>query len=315
MRSYTNIILIFVTLFIFVGVSAIRASSDFSGDFLNLGGGARGIALGSSFVAISDDATSTYWNPSGLTAITKKNLHLMHSERYSGQVKHDYIAYAFPTAKAYQWGIGLLRVAVPNIAFTQLSDPGASLSETNRPIVTSTETSADYAIYVSGAKYLRERWSVGTSIKIIYRTISTYQAQGIGLDLGSQFLLRPNVKIGFILRDATNTSIHWNTDATDKVKPSLILGGSYTIRPFGGKTIIATSTYTGRSTNKNSKPFPFSASIEHTHNIMALRFSHEDDRQNIGIGLQPYPSIGMDMTYIQHEELDSTYQLSANISF
>ncbi|MEE3233014.1 MAG: UPF0164 family protein [Candidatus Latescibacterota bacterium] len=315
MRGYTNLILIFSTLFISFGVSAIHASSDFSGDFLNLGGGARGIALGNSFVAISDDATSTYWNPSGLTSVTNKQLHLMHSERFSGQVKHDFIAYAFPTSNRYQWGFGLLRVAVPDIAFTRLSDPGAGLSETNRPIVTSIETSADYAIYFSGAKRLREHWSVGTSIKIIYRTISTYQAHGIGLDIGSHFLLQPNLRIGLILRDATNTTIHWNTDADDKINPTLILGASYTIQPFGGRTIIAASTKGGRSANNNSNPFPFSASIEHTHNILALRFGHEDGQQNIGIGLQPYPSISMDVTYIQHEELDSTYQLSANISF
>ena len=315
MRRYTNLFLKSLILFLSFGVTVTRASSDFSGNFLELGGGARGTALGNSYVAISNDATSAYWNPSGLTSVTKKQLHLMHSERFSGQVKHDFLAYSVPTSKAFNWGIGFLRIAVPDIAFTQLSNPSSNLSETNRPIITSTETSADHAIYVSGAKYLREKWSIGTSLKFIYRTIADYRAHGIGLDIGSQLFLRPNFKLGFILRDVTNTTIHWNTNAEDNINPSLICAGSYTIHPFGGTTLLAAATKLGGTKFKGSGIFPFSISIEHSHSVMAMRFSSENNQKNFGIGFEPYHLKTVDITYTQHQELDSTYQLSANISF
>ena len=313
--SHYTLLLIRSTFFLFLSTSLIFASSSFSGDFLNLGGGARGIALGRSYVAVSDDATSTYWNPSGLIGVTNKQLHLMHSERFSGQIKHDFIAYALPLSKDYTVGIGLLRVAVPDILFTTLSNSSASLSETNRPVVASTETSADYAVYISGAKRLQKRFNVGASIKIIHRTISTYQANGVGLDIGARFVVTPNIQIGLILRDATNTAIRWNTDAKDTINPSLIVGSSYRINPFGGSSLLAFSIKANESSQENSNLFPFSASIEHSHNILAVRFCHEDSQQNIGIGLKPYSSIGIDITYTQHKELESTYQLSANFSF
>jgi len=313
--SHYTLLLIRSTFFLFFSTRLILASSSFSGDFLNLGGGARGIALGRSYVAISDDATSTYWNPSGLIGVTKKQLHLMHSERFSGQIKHDFIAYALPLSKSYKVGIGLLRVAVPDIAFTRLSNPSASLSETNRPFIASTETSADYAVYISGAKRFRKRFNVGASIKIIHSAISTYQANGVGLDIGARFIVTPDIQIGLILRDATNTAIRWNTDAEDTISRSFILGSSYRINPFGGSSILAFSIKAHESSHENSNPFPFSASVEHSHNILAVRFCHEDNQQNIGIGLKPYSSIGIDITYTQHKDLESTYQLSANLSF
>ena len=313
--SHYTLLFIISTFFLFLSTPLIFAASSFSGDFLSLGGGARGIALGRSYVAISDDATSTYWNPSGLIAVTNKQIHLMHSERFSGQIKHDFIAYAVPLSKDYAVGIGLLRVAVPDIAFTRLSNPSASLSETNRPVVTSTETSADYAVYISGAKHLRERLNVGFSIKIIHRAISTYKANGVGLDIGARFVVTPDIQIGLIVKDATNTAIHWNTNAVDKISPLLILGSSYKINPFGGSSTFALSIRANESSHENSNSFPFSASVEHNHNILAIRFCHEDSQQNIGIGLKPYSSIGLDITYTQHEELESTYQVSANFSF
>jgi len=36
---------------------------------LDLQMGSRGFGMGGAFVAISDDATATYWNPAGLTQL------------------------------------------------------------------------------------------------------------------------------------------------------------------------------------------------------------------------------------------------------
>ena len=53
----------------------------YSNEFLNIGAGARGLAMGGAQVASTGDGTSGYWNPAGLTSIKDYPvLNLMHAE-------------------------------------------------------------------------------------------------------------------------------------------------------------------------------------------------------------------------------------------
>src|SRR5437660_11462918 len=44
------------------------------GEFMSYGAGARSLAMGAAFLGVSDDASATYWNPAGLSQITRKEL-------------------------------------------------------------------------------------------------------------------------------------------------------------------------------------------------------------------------------------------------
>ena len=44
------------------------AASGYAGEFLAVGAGARGLALGGAYVALTNDATSGYWNPAALAS-------------------------------------------------------------------------------------------------------------------------------------------------------------------------------------------------------------------------------------------------------
>jgi hypothetical protein len=53
----------------------------YSNEFLNIGAGARGLAMGSAQVASVNDGTAGYWNPAGLTGVKDfPNANLMHAE-------------------------------------------------------------------------------------------------------------------------------------------------------------------------------------------------------------------------------------------
>ena len=41
-----------------------------SAAFLEIGAGARALAMGGAYVSVADDANSMYWNPAGMTRIT-----------------------------------------------------------------------------------------------------------------------------------------------------------------------------------------------------------------------------------------------------
>jgi hypothetical protein len=70
----------------------------YSNEFLNIGAGARGLAMGSAQVASVNDGTAGYWNPAGLTSVKDQpQINVMHAEYFAGIGKYDYASVAFPT--------------------------------------------------------------------------------------------------------------------------------------------------------------------------------------------------------------------------
>src|SRR4051812_13838155 len=100
--------------------SAFAQFRKYSNEFLNIGAGARGLAMGSAQVASVSDGTAGYWNPSGLVGVKDHpNLNLMHSEYFAGIGKYDYASIAFPSVNNKRvLGISALRFAVDDIANT-----------------------------------------------------------------------------------------------------------------------------------------------------------------------------------------------------
>ncbi|MBO9572986.1 MAG: hypothetical protein J7497_12395, partial [Chitinophagaceae bacterium] len=63
----------------------------YSNEFLNIGAGARGLAMGSAQVASVNDGSSGYWNPAGLVNVKDNpQLSIMHAEYFAGIGKYDY---------------------------------------------------------------------------------------------------------------------------------------------------------------------------------------------------------------------------------
>ena len=154
---------------------AVHAASRYAGEFLGLGAGARSAALGSAYVALVDDATAGYWNAAGLSALSSRQVHLTHSEHFSGLIQRDFVAIARPGRLLHGMALSLVRMGIDDIHFTELPDPLQPPSTDNRPLIASTEQSADYALYLSGSRRLGARLSLGLSAKAIYRQVASYQ--------------------------------------------------------------------------------------------------------------------------------------------
>src|SRR5215212_7095116 len=82
-----------------ISSSATAQFRKYSNEFLNIGAGARGLAMGSAQVAAVQDGTAGYWNPAGLTGVKDHpNANLMHAEYFAGIGKYDYISLALPVS-------------------------------------------------------------------------------------------------------------------------------------------------------------------------------------------------------------------------
>jgi hypothetical protein len=71
-------------------------AEKFAGDFLNLGSGARALGMGSAYVAVTDGAASSYYNPAGLMNLKSREASLMHSEEFGGMQNYNTLSIAAP---------------------------------------------------------------------------------------------------------------------------------------------------------------------------------------------------------------------------
>ena len=294
---------------------AVHAASRYAGEFLGLGAGARSVALGSAYVALADDATAGYWNAAGLSALSGRQVHLTHSEHFSGLIQRDFVAIARPGRLLHGMALSLVRMGIDDIHFTELPDPLQPPSTDNRPLIASTEQSADYALYLSGSRRLGARLSLGLSAKAIYRQVASINAYGFGLDLGVRYQLSHQIALAANVRDATITPIVWNTDSTDRIQPSLLLGVAYAIPIAEGQTTALLATRSGGDASTATDDVPLNAGLEYRHRYIALRAGLEEGRQSFGLGLTPHRNLDLDLAYLQHDALEATYQLSASFRF
>src|SRR5687767_10208815 len=136
-------------------LSANAQFRKYSNEFLNIGAGARGLAMGSSQVASVYDGTSGYWNPAGLVGLKEHpQINLMHAEYFAGIGKYDYASIAFPSSNNKRTiAVSGLRFAVDDIMNTLfLVEPDGSLNYNNIQAF----SSADYAFIFSYAQKLKE---------------------------------------------------------------------------------------------------------------------------------------------------------------
>lgn len=223
MKTNRLYLTLFSTLFFFSATAQFR---KYSNEFLNIGAGARGLAMGSAQVASVNDGTSGYWNPAGLVGIKNyPQINLMHAEYFAGIGKYDYASIAFPAANNKRViGITGLRFAVDDIMNTLfLVEPDGSLNYNNIQAF----SSADYAFIFSYAQKLKDtekkKVNFGVNAKVIHRSVGKFaKAWGFGLDAGLQIHTN-GWRFGVTGRDITTTFNAWSFAFTEKEKEVLYL--------------------------------------------------------------------------------------------
>ena len=66
-----------------------------SAEFLMIGAGARGAALGGGYAAIADDIEALYWNPAGAALMTRPGVAVSTYE-YVAETRYSWVGVAFP---------------------------------------------------------------------------------------------------------------------------------------------------------------------------------------------------------------------------
>jgi len=93
-------------------------------EFLSIDVGARGVAMGGAYSAVTNDAYSMYWNPAGLTQIPRASAVLMHN-RYAQDITFDYLAYAQRLSDTAVVGGAFRHMDAGSIPATDINGVGA----------------------------------------------------------------------------------------------------------------------------------------------------------------------------------------------
>lgn len=209
-----------------LSVSAHSQFRKYSNEFLNIGAGARGLAMGSSQVASVQDGTAGYWNPAGLVGVKENTqINLMHAEYFAGIGKYDFASIAFPSVNNKRtFAITGLRFAVDDIMNTLfLVEPDGTINYNNIQAF----SSADYAFLLSYAQRLQDtekrKVQFGVNAKVIHRNVGKFaKAWGFGVDAGIQ-IHQGKWRFGLTGRDITTTFNSWAFTFTEREKEALYL--------------------------------------------------------------------------------------------
>jgi hypothetical protein len=206
MKKY---LFILTLLSVFSNAQIVR---KYSNEFLNIGAGARGLAMGGAVISNQNDVYAPMWNPAGLTGIDRDwQGAAMHAEYFESIAKYDYISFA----KALDsndgvLGISIVRLGVDNILnTTQMIDSEGNIDYDK----ISKFSTSDYAGIISYAFHPagKEKLSVGVNAKIVYRNVGKFaNGFGFGFDLGAIYNADSGYKFGAMLRDAITTVNFWS---------------------------------------------------------------------------------------------------------
>ncbi len=202
---------------------SLAQSRIYVNEYLNIGVGARGLAMGGAQSASSVDAYSGYWNTAGLVHIKEQlQVGAMHAEYFSGNAKYDFVTVAMPTKdKKRAFGISLLRFATDDIPYTiDYVQPDGSFDESKLKSI----SAGDYAFFISYAQQLKLfknpliKTSIGGNAKIVFRNIgSMANAWGAGADIALQAQYK-KWHWGVTAKDITTTYTTWTFNLSEKEK-------------------------------------------------------------------------------------------------
>ncbi|MBS1903191.1 MAG: PorV/PorQ family protein [Bacteroidetes bacterium] len=325
-------------LLLLVASCAVRAQSfrAYSGEFLQLGAGARSLALGGSAIAFVDDATMGYWNPAGLSSLTYPNISAMHEARFDNTVKYDYGAIAIPLGKSSGVALSVFHIGISDIkdtrnAFVDRSGSGTFDGENYLDYSkVTTFGNYDWGVYLSyGHQQDSSPLSYGANLKFIVRKLDPENsATGIGFDAAVRYRVSDQLMLAAVGQDITTTLLSYTSGTRELVSPTLKLGGAYQWDLFDDRAhvIMPVADIDLRFENRGSVSEvhvgPISADmhagLEYAfRNIVFVRGGYTDTKLlTLGVGIH-LPKLSLDyafQSFSADDQLGNTHRVSFSIA-
>lgn len=143
-------------------------------NFLEIGYGSAGSAMGDAYVSIANDISSIYWNPAGLSFMQQSEAQFMY-QPWLVETNTAFVGagLVLPTLGTFAVGIFQASYGEMEVNTLEMQNGTGELFSAN-----------DYAVSVSFARRLAQWFAFGTSIKYVSSQIWHSNASAMAFDLG-----------------------------------------------------------------------------------------------------------------------------------
>jgi len=184
-------------------VSDNTAYGTTAAEFLLLPATARGAALGGSFAALATDVSSIYFNPAGLSQMSRSSM-VASSMNYVADTKYNYVAVGLPNAGGSRaWGLSVGTFGFSDAPVYTVEDPQGTSGEVYS--VSQTVLGLTYSQQFS------DRFSAGFTGKFINDRLGLVSGRAFAVDFGTSFHAniggRP-IRAAFVIQNLGTTLKH-----------------------------------------------------------------------------------------------------------
>jgi hypothetical protein len=230
MRRHIRSAVVGAAVLAFVAAGAVRAQEvplpgidntafgTTTAEFLLLGAGARGAALGNNFAAITTDVTALYWNPAGVAEMTRPGVSVS-TYTYIADTRYNWGGIAFP----FNDGASAIGLQIGTFGFSD--QPIYSLANPEGDGSTYNVSESFYGL--SYAQNFSDRFSAGITGKVISSKLAKTSATGFAVDFGTSFhalIAEKPIRASFVIANLGTSLTHSGVGldlAVDRPAPPL----------------------------------------------------------------------------------------------
>lgn len=256
-------------------------------NFIGMNNGARSLAMGNAFVALSDEATAIFSNPAGLTRIHQFSLNGSHQNLFGiSDLSNNMLAMTIPTP-LFRSGIAVQQITL-------------------------VDTYSEQIVYFSVAGIINPQnipIRFGTSLKYESAKVKNYEnaksPSNYDLDIGILVDLNENLFLGYSLKNVLEPEFTFISEG-DRLEQNHTAGICFNW--LNSVNFLADYVWT-----KNDSQWNLGSEMWF-YEIFASRIGMMDEKLTAGFGLKTN-YWALDGAVMAHEQLGSTYRISLGLSF
>ncbi|MCF7911947.1 MAG: PorV/PorQ family protein [Candidatus Cloacimonetes bacterium] len=191
MKKYICIIALVILLPLLLSAEIFPKVGTAGVQFLKLGIDARAIGMGEAYTAVTDDISSVYWNPAGLSLNTQNQVFYSHTE-WLAEIQHEYFAVS------HYFDFGVLAFSMSYLHMPEME----VITEESWVPTGEMFNCYDLAAGLTYSYQFTDKFSFGITGKFIREELDEYPANGLSVDLGTLYNAGwNNITIGMAMRN------------------------------------------------------------------------------------------------------------------